>query len=187
MCHGSDQTPGTDATRMSFDLSALNDEQRAAVTAQDGPVLVLAGAGSGKTRVITTRIAYAIQARRLPPEAILAVTFTNKAAREMAGRVAKILKGRLSGDEAQRPTICTFHSFGVRLLRAHIARLGYRPQFVIFDSQDQQQIVKTLLEEGGYDIGGVQPKDVHFALQHAKSRGVTPEELLSHTDAPMDQ
>jgi superfamily I DNA/RNA helicase len=172
---------------MSFDLSALNAEQRAAVTAQDGPVLVLAGAGSGKTRVITTRIAYAIQARRLPPEAILAVTFTNKAAREMAGRVAKILKGRLSGDEAQRPTICTFHSFGVRLLRAHIARLGYRPQFVIFDSQDQQQIVKTLLEEGGYDIGGVQPKDVHFALQHAKSRGVTPEELLSHTDAPMDQ
>ncbi len=171
---------------MSFDLSELNPEQRDAVTATDGPLLVLAGAGSGKTRVITTRIAYLIRARRVPPAAVLAVTFTNKAAREMAGRVAMLLRGRLAG-EAERPTVCTFHSFGVQLLRAHIAKLGYRPHFVIFDSQDQLQLVKSLLEEGGYDIGGVQPKDVYFALQHAKSRGVTPEELQSRTGEPMEQ
>ncbi|HKI98124.1 MAG TPA: UvrD-helicase domain-containing protein [bacterium] len=172
---------------MSFDLSSLNDEQRAAVTATQGALLVLAGAGSGKTRVITTRIAYLVRERRVPPEQILALTFTNKAAREMAERVSRLLKGHLGKGEAERPTVSTFHSFGVRLLRAHIEKLGYRPQFVIFDSQDQQQVVKGLLEEGGYDIGGVQPKDVYFALQNAKSRGVTPDELLSHSDSPMDQ
>jgi ATP-dependent DNA helicase UvrD/PcrA len=188
---------------MSLDLSALNPEQRAAVQATEGALLVLAGAGSGKTRVITTRIAWLIRERGVPPSAILAVTFTNKAAREMAERVGRLLRGRrgttdgrgatggaaagdAAGSGSEGPTLCTFHSFGVRLLRAHIGLLGYRPHFVIFDSQDQQQLVKTLLEEGGYDIGGVQPKDVYFALQHAKSRGVTAEELQSHSEAPFD-
>jgi ATP-dependent DNA helicase UvrD/PcrA len=187
---------------MALDLSSLNPEQRAAVTATEGAVLVLAGAGSGKTRVITTRIAYLMAERGVAPGEILAVTFTNKAAREMAERVSRLGRrrraaGTTSGAvgngsaaggaaDAERPVICTFHSFGVRLLRVHIARLGYRPHFVIFDSQDQLQVVKGLLEEGGYDIGGVQPKDVHFALQNAKSRGVTSEELLSHGEAPLD-
>jgi ATP-dependent DNA helicase UvrD/PcrA len=181
---------------MSLDLSALNDEQRAAVTATEGSVLVLAGAGSGKTRVIATRIAYQIQARRVAPGAILAVTFTNKAAREMAERVAALLKGRrrasagsagASADAAAgAPTICTFHSFGVRLLREHIALLGYRPHFVIFDSQDQQGVIKGLLEDGGYDIGGVQPKDVYYALQRAKGQGLRPEDLQGR-EAPFEQ
>ena len=166
---------------MTLDLSSLNDEQRAAVTATEGPVLVLAGAGSGKTRVITARIAHLIRNEGVAPESILAVTFTNKAAREMNGRVARLVKGARG-----KPLICTFHAFGVRLLRAHIDRLGYRPDFAIFDSQDQQGLVKGLLEEGDYDLGALKPKDVHFALLNAKGRGVTPEELATHTQAPLD-
>ena len=168
---------------MTFDLSSLNAEQREAVTATDGPVLVLAGAGSGKTRVITTRIAHLIRTLGVPPESVLAVTFTNKAAREMRARVSRLLK---SGKQSPQPLLCTFHAFGVRFLRAHIAELGYRPDFVIFDSQDQQSVVKGLMEEGDYELGTLTAKEVNFSLQNAKGRGVTPEELLTHSQTPLD-
>ena len=160
-------------------LNTLNPEQRRAVTATEGPLLVLAGAGSGKTRTITARIAHLIRAKKVPPAAILAVTFTNKAAREMAGRVRKEVKGG-----AEQPLICTFHAFGVRLLRAHIGLLGYRPNFVIMDSGDQQSVVKTLMEEGDYDSEIYPPAQAHFALQQAKSRGITAEMLRAESGAP---
>ncbi|MEE8433731.1 MAG: UvrD-helicase domain-containing protein, partial [bacterium] len=175
--------PGMDAVNMTFNLSSLNEQQHEAVITTDGPVLVLAGAGSGKTRVITARIAHLIRSLRVPPESVLAVTFTNKAAREMRGRVSRLLK---SGKQSPQPLLCTFHAFGVRFLRAHIAELGYRPDFVIFDSQDQQSVVKSLMEEGDYDLGTLSVKEVNFSLQHAKGRGVTPEELLTHSQAPLD-
>jgi superfamily I DNA/RNA helicase len=127
-----------------LNLSSLNPQQRQAVETTDGPVLILAGAGTGKTRVITFRIAHLID-RGVSPEHILGVTFTNKAAREMKERVSK-LRGRLSGTDKQ-VTVCTFHSLCARILRHHIARLGYKPNFVIYDEADQIGAIKKILAQ----------------------------------------
>ena len=133
-------------------LDELNPQQRVAVEATEGPLLILAGAGSGKTRVIAYRIAYLIEARGVPPESILAVTFTNKAADQMKKRVAKLL----SRDLETWPTACrsgphisTFHSFCVRVLRRDIARLGYTSGFSIYDEEDQQRVIKVCVGELG--------------------------------------
>ena len=106
-----------------MELSSLNPEQRQAVKTVDGPLLILAGAGTGKTRVITSRVAYMI-AKGISPDSILAVTFTNKAAREMQERVRELVPKFKSGGKIEKPTICTFHSLCVRILRRHIEKLG---------------------------------------------------------------
>nr|MDQ3018388.1 UvrD-helicase domain-containing protein [bacterium] len=131
-----------------MDLSSLNNRQKQAVTAPLGPVLVLAGAGSGKTRVLTYRIAYVIEQGMMSPEKILAVTFTNKAAKEMQNRIMRLLVTekdvrKITG----QPTLGTFHSIGARLLRREISQLGYAPNFVILDSDDQLKIIKDILSE----------------------------------------
>ena len=170
-----------------FDLSTLNPEQREAVMHAGGPLLVLAGAGSGKTRVISSRIAYLVRVARIPPQAILAVTFTNKAAREMQGRVARMLPAATDSEgKAVRPTVCTFHSFAVRFLRVHADKAGYRRDFVIFDAQDQLSLVRSLMEEGDYDTVLLPPKNAVPALSHAKSRGLSPELLLERTQSAAD-
>jgi superfamily I DNA/RNA helicase len=133
-------------------LSSLNPQQRQAAETINGPVLILAGAGTGKTRVITYRIAHLI-AKGVAPENILAVTFTNKAAREMQERINKLLPKRSQkfegssrkDDKEPRPTICTFHSLCVRILRQHIERLGYKRNFVIYDESEQLGAVKKIL------------------------------------------
>jgi len=132
-----------------LNLSSLNPQQRQAVETLRGPVLILAGAGTGKTRVITHRIAYLIE-QGISPENILAVTFTNKAAREMQERVVKLIprqRRNTSGSDSkpQRPTICTFHSLCVRILRQHIEKLGYKRNFVIYDEAEQIGAVKKVL------------------------------------------
>ena len=129
-----------------MELSSLNPEQRQAVKTVDGPLLILAGAGTGKTRVITSRVAYMI-AKGISPNSILAVTFTNKAAREMKERVRELvpkLKSSVNGI-IQKPTICTFHSLCVRILRRHIEKLGYKKNFVIYDEAEQLGVVRRLL------------------------------------------
>ena len=118
-------------------LRDLNPEQRKAVETIDGPVLVLAGAGTGKTRVITYRIAYML-AKGIPPESILGLTFTNKAAKEMKERLAVLV----SPEKAQKVTLGTFHSFCVRILRKEIRALNYLPNFTIADESDQAGIIK---------------------------------------------
>src|SRR5690554_6686382 len=119
-------------------LDTLNDAQRAAVTAEPGPVLVLAGPGSGKTRVLTYRIAYLIDEMQVPPWQIMAVTFTNKAAKEMGHRIEALLGGRPSG-----LTVGTFHAICARLLRRESDSLAYFDRdFAIFDTADQLQVVK---------------------------------------------
>ncbi len=123
-------------------LSKLNDKQREALLTTEGPVLVIAGAGSGKTRVLTYRISYLIYKKGVPPENILAVTFTNKATNEMRQRLFSIV-----GSKANRIWINTFHAFGARILRQHYDRLGYRKNFVIYDKEDQNRIVKNILKE----------------------------------------
>jgi len=129
-------------------LSSLNPQQRQAAETINGPVLILAGAGTGKTRVITYRIAHLI-AKGVAPENILAVTFTNKAAREMQERINKLLPNlkvrNRDGEPPKRPTICTFHSLCVRILRQHIEQLGYKRNFVIYDESEQLAAVKKIL------------------------------------------
>ncbi|MDR1832658.1 MAG: UvrD-helicase domain-containing protein [Fusobacteriaceae bacterium] len=123
-------------------LDKLNDRQREACLRTDGPLLILAGAGSGKTRTITYRIAHMIRNCGISPYAILAVTFTNKAAREMKERVADLV-----GDDANRALISTFHSFGLRLLRVYGTKLGYGANFTIYDTDDQKRVIKGILKE----------------------------------------
>src|SRR3954468_23407207 len=133
-----------------LNLSSLNPQQRLAAETLKGPVLILAGAGTGKTRVITFRIAHMVE-RGIAPGNILGVTFTNKAAREMQERVRKLLpKPRKTGDQnskPDRPTICTFHSLCVRILRQHIEKLGYKRNFVIYDESEQISAVKKILAQ----------------------------------------
>lgn len=132
---------------MSFKLlEKLNDKQREAAAQVDGSILILAGAGSGKTRTITYRIANMIENVGINPYSILAVTFTNKAAKEMRERVESLI-----GEEAKKCTISTFHSFGVKLLRMYAKELGYDSNFTIYDGDDQKRIVKTILKEYGLE------------------------------------
>src|SRR5438067_410023 len=127
-------------------LSSLNKEQAEAVKTIDGPLLILAGAGSGKTRVITVRIAYLIAEKGIAPHNILAVTFTNKAAGEMRGRVEKLLKGQKL---QSAPLISTFHTLCVRILRQDIEKLdeGYKKSFTIYDTDDSQKVVKACIKD----------------------------------------
>src|SRR5215212_5351335 len=123
-------------------LVALNPVQREAVTHHDGPLLIVAGAGSGKTRVLTHRIAHLIAEHGVSPFQILAITFTNKAADEMKARVAKLV-----GPVAEKMWVSTFHAACVRILRREAPRLGYRSSFTIYDSADQVRLTKACLEE----------------------------------------
>ena len=147
-----------------LNLNSLNPQQRQAVETSNGPVLILAGAGTGKTRVITFRIAHLI-AKGVAPGNILAVTFTNKAAREMQERVRKLLpkpaESRKSRAESQdsRPTICTFHSLCVRILRRHIERLGYKRNFVIYNESEQLGAIKKILAQISVPRGGSEKAD----------------------------
>jgi superfamily I DNA/RNA helicase len=157
-----------------FDLSSLNPEQRLAVETTQGPVLVLAGAGTGKTRVITYRLAHLLR-KGVEPGHILAVTFTNKAAREMQERVGQLVPGlwrRGLAAGAVRPTICTFHSLGVRILREHAARLGYRQDFVIYDEAEQLSTVKKILSRIVSRDVRPEPEAVLAWLSRHRNRGL---------------
>jgi DNA helicase-2/ATP-dependent DNA helicase PcrA len=144
-------------------LKDLNKEQREAVLHTDGPLLILAGAGSGKTRVLTHRIAYLIREKGVYPGSILAITFTNKAAREMKERIENIL-----GELAENIWVSTFHSACVRILRRDIEKLGYDRSFVIFDSADQQTVVKDCLKELNLNEKNYPPKSVIEMIGKAK-------------------
>jgi DNA helicase-2/ATP-dependent DNA helicase PcrA len=166
-------------------LSQLNPQQREAVEASDGPVLILAGAGSGKTRVITYRIAYLIDHVGVQPDSILAVTFTNKAASEMAGRVDSLVGAR----SVTKPLISTFHSFCVRLLRRDIESLqvggkGYRKDFVIYDEADQQNLVKGAMKRLGVDDKQVTPRSVLGHISWAKNHMLDPQEVYLNSSDP---
>src|ERR1035438_2231745 len=136
-------------------LQGLNPQQREAISCTEGPLLILAGSGSGKTRVITHRIAHLITAKRVPPSAILAVTFTNKAAKEMRERVHSLI-GSDDQDRLSSPRLFTFHSFCVRLLRGDgdplaQVRPGFTRRFSIYDDEDQLSIVKSAFKMMGLD------------------------------------
>ena len=161
---------------MSNLLDQLNTQQRAAVEQVDGPLLIMAGAGSGKTRVITYRIAYLIESKGVPAENLLAVTFTNKAAGQMKERVAKLLGGRLEL-RSGAPHVSTFHSFCVSVLRRHIQHLDYSRDFSIYDDDDQQRLMKTCIQELGLGEQIASPRSALSQVSYAKNRGLTPEGL----------
>ena len=176
---------------MSF-LDELNPQQREAVETTDGPVLILAGAGSGKTRVITFRIAYLIEKIGVMPESILAMTFTNKAAAEMAERVEKLVGGL----SVAKPVISTFHSFCVRVLRRDIEALripssvpgqppiGLTKNFVIYDESDQQQVVKGIMRRLGLDDKQLTPRTVLGRISWAKNHMLDPQEIYLQSADP---
>src|SRR5579864_7473380 len=149
-------------------LDKLNPQQRDAVLTVDGPILILAGAGTGKTRVITNRIAYLIQ-QGVPGGAILAVTFTNKAAGEMRERVRVLLEG--TDAVGSDPWISTFHSFCVRLLRREAPRLGLPRDFAIYDDEEQLAALKLALSDLGAEESGDNPRDILAGISFAKNHG----------------
>ena len=152
-------------------VGALNDKQREAVLHGDGPLLILAGAGSGKTRTLTHRVAHLVTERGVDGAQILAVTFTNKAAGEMRQRVARLLDG---GDV---PWVSTFHSFGVRILRREIGALGYSNQFVIYDDRDQEKLIKDCLSDLGITDSSIGARFVASRIDAAKNRGEGPKQI----------
>lgn len=163
---------------MSSLLADLNDKQREAVTTVDGPVLILAGAGSGKTKTLVHRIAYLIGEKKIKPWNILAVTFTNKAAQEMKARIQHLLgyKGPAnSRTQSQHlPIMGTFHSICVQILRREIEILGYKKTFNIYDSDDQLTVVKKVMKDLGYDTKQVAPQAIHSLISQAKNELIEP-------------
>jgi DNA helicase-2/ATP-dependent DNA helicase PcrA len=159
---------------------ALNPAQQAAVEHPGGPLLVLAGAGSGKTRVLTARIAYLIKSRGVAPQRIFAVTFTNKAAAEMRTRV-----GTLLGADPRGLWIGTFHSLSARLLRREAPLLGFGPNFTIYDVDDQQALIRRLLEQRGHSVKAYPPRALQGIISAAKNRMLLPEELGAQAESPL--
>ena len=155
----------------------LNREQRDAIAHTEGPLLVLAGAGSGKTRMLTHRIAYLIGSGKARPWQILAVTFTNKAAREMRERVHDLLDA-----DARGAQVATFHSTCVRILRSEIAQLGYEPNFAIYDQADSLALVKRVLRALGANERAWPPRGVRARIDRLKNRGLLPDDLLAGDD-----
>jgi DNA helicase-2/ATP-dependent DNA helicase PcrA len=174
-----------------MDLSRLNPPQAEAVTTTEGPLLVLAGAGSGKTRVITHRIVHLLD-RKVPARAILAVTFTNKAAAEMKERVV-----HMAGKRAQAVTISTFHAFGAEILREDLHRLGWPRKFAIADMGDQLSLIKRAMRERRIDDRAFDARKVLTAISRAKNSGQEPQpkpegmgddyDLITHLVYPLYQ
>src|SRR3989442_8736558 len=158
----------------------LNPAEDAAVRHPAGPLLVLAGAGSGKTRVLTARIAHLIKERGVRRERIFAVTFTNKAAGEMRARVAALL-----GADPRGLWIGTFHALAARLLRREAAHLGFGSNFTIYDSDDSESFIKRLLDQRGLSPKANPPRAIHAIISGAKNRMVPPEEFAATADGPL--
>jgi DNA helicase-2/ATP-dependent DNA helicase PcrA len=154
-------------------LDGLNPEQRAAVEAVDGPVLVLAGAGTGKTRVLTARIAHILCTGRARGSEILAVTFTNKAAREMKERIGALVGGAVEG----MPWLGTFHSIGVKILRRHAELVGLKSGFTILDTDDQIRLIKQVIESEGLDKDRWPGRQLAALIDGWKNRGLTPDKV----------
>ena len=147
-----------------MNLDSLNTYQRKSVEKFGGPILIFAGAGSGKTRVLTYKIAYLINELGLPPDNILAVTFTNKAAQEMKVRVSELVKCNISGIH-----IGTFHSISARVLRKEIGLLGYTNDFVIYDQQDSRTLVKNIIKELNLDSKQFDHKSIQIRISNSKN------------------
>jgi DNA helicase-2/ATP-dependent DNA helicase PcrA len=151
-------------------LKGLNERQREAVTTTSGPLLIVAGAGSGKTRVLTYRIAYLLQQFKAAPNEILALTFTNKAAREMKERIRNLI-----GDKASKLWMGTFHSIFSKILRFEAEKIDYGTDFTIYDTSDSQMVIKQILQELNFDPKEIKPKTIHNKISDAKNQLIHPD------------
>lgn len=165
-----------------MDLTNLNEMQRKAVETVEGPLLVLAGAGSGKTKVLTTRIAYLIEEIGISPSSILAITFTNKAAKEMKERVVKML-----GPIAYNIQISTFHSFGLNIMKENYSKLGYDKNFTILDSDDSLTIIKKILKDMNLDVKQYNPRAIRSKISGAKNELLSPSEYERYASTEFEK
>ncbi len=163
-------------------LDNLNETQKEAVLNTDGPMLILAGAGSGKTRVLTTKIAYLIQFKNVNPLNILAITFTNKAANEMKTRVENML-----GINSSLIQISTFHSFGLKIIKNNCEKLGFKSNFTIIDADDSLSIIKKIIKDMNLDPKEISPKTIRNRISSAKNELMTPEKLEKYINNEMDE
>ncbi len=163
-------------------LAGLNEPQREAVTHGEGPLLILAGAGSGKTRVLTHRVAFLIFTEQAHPSEILAITFTNKAAQEMRGRVEHLLGGSM-----RRMWLMTFHAACARIMRAHAERLGYTSRFTIYDQADSRRMVKRCIEEVGVDPKRFAPAAIQSQISQAKNKLLAASDCAQAIGSPFEQ
>ena len=163
-------------------LEELNECQLEAVKCGDGPTLVIAGAGSGKTRVLTTRIAYLIKEKKVDPKSILAITFTNKAAEEMKLRVCNML-----GDIGNIIQISTFHSFGLKIIKENLAKFNLTKEFTILDSDDSLLIIKKIMKDNDIDIKIYNPKAIKSRISSAKNEMMSPHDLEKFNVTDMDE
>lgn len=165
-----------------MNIESLNKQQKEAILTTEGPLLVIAGAGSGKTKVLTTKVAYLIKEKGINPFNILAITFTNKAANEMKERVKNIL-----GDESQYIQISTFHSFGLSIIKKHYEKLGLKSNFTIIDSDDSLSTIKRILKELNYDPKFFNPKTIRNKISSAKNEIMSPDELDKYSNSVIDE
>src|SRR5690625_4888604 len=163
-------------------LKDLNDQQKKAVVHTEGPLLIMAGAGSGKTRVLTHRIAYLLNEKEVSPRSILAITFTNKAAREMKERVEQLV-----GADSQSMWVMTFHAMCVRILRQNSDRIGYERSFTILDRTDQLTIIRQILKDMNIDPKQLNPNAVINRISDAKNKLITPDEFIENSNYYYDQ
>ena len=159
-------------------IEELNPEQRQAVEQTEGPLLVLSGAGTGKTKVLTTRIAYIIHQRKAKPWEILAVTFTNKASKEMKSRLERMI-----GGDAFSVWLGTFHSIGIKILRKHGDRIGLDTNFIVLGSDDQERLLKQILTESGIDTKKYEPKTLLEIIQRWKDKGLQPHQVTANENS----
>lgn len=163
-------------------IDSLNDRQKEAVVNTDGPMLILAGAGSGKTKVLTTKVAYLIEEKNIDPNNILAITFTNKAAKEMKERIFK-----LEGNSAFYIQISTFHSFGLKILKENCELLGYEKNFTILDSDDSLSIIKKIMKELNIDANKYNPKAIKNVISNNKNEIIDPEKYSLYVNIDFDE
>lgn len=163
-------------------VDSLNDRQKEAVVNTDGPMLILAGAGSGKTKVLTTKVAYLIEEKNIDPNNILAITFTNKAAKEMKERIFK-----LEGNSAFYIQISTFHSFGLKILKENCELLGYEKNFTILDSDDSLSIIKKIMKELNIDANKYNPKAIKNVISNNKNEIIDQEKYSLYVNTDFDE
>ena len=164
-------------------LNKLNDKQKEAVINPEGPCLIVAGAGSGKTRVLTTRVVHIIKEKKAWPNQILCVTFTNKAAREMQNRIASFLNEKISS----LPWLCTFHSVSAKLLRKHAEAVGLNSRFTIIDQEDQLRLIKNICKAENIDVKKVAPQFILSFINQWKNKGLLPKDVAIKRGIPLEK
>ena len=164
-------------------LAHLNKSQKEAIIDLDGPCLIVAGAGSGKTKVLTTRVVHIIKEKKAWPNQILCVTFTNKAAREMQNRIANALNEKMSS----LPWLGTFHSVSAKLLRRHAEAVGLNSRFTIIDQEDQLRLIKNICKAENIDVKKISPQFILAFINQWKNKGLLPNKVFSKRKVPLEK